>query len=428
MDLLAPIRAFDRFQRRHPPLAIPVAVLRNLSDQGAGNGAVLIAYWAFFSIFPLLLLFSTILGFVLQGHPSVEHSLLHTALKQFPIIGSDLKSLHGSGAGLSIGIIGTIWAGLGVTVAAQNAFNRVYAVPHYQQPNFLVSRLRGLKFLTVVGALQVISTAASGLVIGGLGGVWLKIGGLALSLVLNLILFTVCFRFLVPRVVPLSEMWPGIVLAAVGWGILQAVGGIYVNHVIRGAGQTYGTFATVIGLLAWLYLGARIVVFAAEINVVLTRRLWPRSIMDPPEEADRRARAALAKMEERDNKQTVEVAFHPPDKSKRTDLRRPPYAVAPEPEVGESARPASAEIATPDLHTLTVPQVLDAIEQALDGVNASRQSKQVARAWLQTASTTLRGERPATDGDEAAATEALADAIRDALGLAPGTGQRTGGK
>ncbi len=80
MDLLAPVRAFDRFQRRHAPLAIPVAVLRGISDQGAGNASVLIAYWSFFSIFPLLL-FSTILGFVLQGHPSVQHSLLHSALE-----------------------------------------------------------------------------------------------------------------------------------------------------------------------------------------------------------------------------------------------------------------------------------------------------------------------------------------------------------
>lgn len=419
MDPLAPIKTFDRFQRRHAVLAIPVAVLRNISDQGAGNAAVVIAYWAFFSIFPLLLLFSTILGFVLQGHPSVEHDLVNSALKQFPIVGADLSSLHGSGAGLTIGIIGTIWSGLGVTVAAQNAFNHVYTVPHYRQPDFLTSRLRGLMFLAAVGVLQVISTVASGVVSAGLGGVWLTIGGLALSLVLNLIMFTLAFRFFV-RAVPNSELWPGIVLAAVGWLILQAVGGVYVEHVVRGAGQTYGTFATVIGLLAWLYLGARIIVFAAEINVTLIRRLWPRSLMDPPEEADRRARAALAKMEERDDKQTIEVAFHPPDKSKRPDFHEPPYAVAPQPEPGEPARPVSTRIATPDLHTLTTGEVVEAVEHALDGVKASRRSKQTAQAWLRAANETLRGEDDATREDQARAVEALAEAVRDALGLAPG--------
>ena len=418
MDPLAPIKAFDRFQRRHRPLAIPVAVLRNISDQGAGNASVLIAYWSFFSIFPLLLLFSTILGFVLQGHPSVERSLVNSALKQFPIVGSDLSGLHGSGAGLSIGIIGTIWAGLGVTVAAQNAFNRVYAVPHFKQPDFLTSRWRGRNVLPNTRDIHVLSTAVSGVVTGGLGGVWLTVGGIAISLALNLLLFTVAFRFFVPNVVPRKELWPGIVLAAVGWELLQAVGGIYIAHVVRGANQTYGTFATVIGLLAWLYLGARIVVFAAEINVVLTRRLWPRSLMDPPEEADRRARASLAKMEERDDKETVEVAFHPPDKSKETHLRNPPYAVAPAPEEGERARPASDQIAIPDLHTLTVDEVLAAIERALDDVRASRPSKDQARTWLRTARAALNGDGVRTAGDDAAATLALADATRDALGLA----------
>jgi hypothetical protein len=124
-------------------------------------------------------------------------------------------------------------------------------------------------------------------------------------------------------------------------------------------------------------------------------------------------------MEERDDKETIEVAFHPPDKSKRTDLHRPPYAVAPEPAAGERARPASSQIATPDLHTLTVGQVLDAIEQALDGVEASPASKRKARAWLQKAGGGLQGDGRATDGEEAAASAALAKAAEQALGLAP---------
>lgn len=419
MDILAPLRAFDRFQRRHPGLAIPIAVLRNVSDQGAGNAAVLIAYWGFFSIFPLLLLFSSVLGFVLQGHPGVERSLVHSALKQFPIVGSDLKDLRGSGTALGIGIIGTIWAGLGVTVAAQNAFNRVYSVPHYKQPDFLTSRFRGLKVLAAAGVLQILSTIVSGAVSAGLGGTWVTVAGIAVSLALNLGLFFVAFRVFVPDVVPRSELWPGIVLAAVGWEVLQTVGGIYVNHVIRGSGQTYGTFATVIGLLAWLYLGARIVVFAAEINVVMTRRLWPRSIMDPPLPADRRARAALAKMEERDDKQTVEVAFHPPDKDKSTDLHRVPYAVAPSPTKGERARPASSEVAARDLHTLTVSEVLEAIDSALDEVQTSRVARRRAHAWLRTAQTSLGDERATSSERDAGATAALAEAARRAFGLAP---------
>src|SRR5579862_476008 len=107
VDLLAPVRAFDRFQRRHAPLALVVAVLRNFSDQGAGNAAALIAWWGFFSLFPLLLVFTAVLGFVLQGDPAAQRAVLHSTLSQFPIFGSSPRHLHGLSIGLSLGIVGT---------------------------------------------------------------------------------------------------------------------------------------------------------------------------------------------------------------------------------------------------------------------------------------------------------------------------------
>jgi len=327
MDLLAPVRGFDRFQRRHRALAFPVAVLRNFSDQRAGNAAVVIAYYAFFSLFPLLLVFVSVLGFVLQGDPKAEHQVVQTTLRQIPIVGSTQRNLTGSGVGLGIGLVGTLWSGLGVTLAVEQAFNCVYAIPPRSQPSFFTSRWRGLKLLAGVGVLQIISTAAAGIVTGGFGGALLTLAGIVVSLLLNVVLFFVVFRVLVPPIVPTRELWPGILAAAAGWELLQSLGGIYFAHVVKGAGQTYGTFATVIGLLAWLYLGARVVVYAAEVNVVLTRRLWPRSILDPPEPADREARAALAKMEERDASETVDVSFHPPDQSRPPDPRHPEYTV-----------------------------------------------------------------------------------------------------
>jgi membrane protein len=345
MDLLRPVRAFDDYQRRTPVLAVPIAVLKNFSDQGAGNAAALIAYWGFFSIFPLLLLFVTVLGFVLSGNPSVEHSVVHSALRQFPIVGAHPESLGGSGIALVIGIVGSLWSGLAVTVATQNAFNRVYAVPHREQPDFFISRWRGLKLLVVVGLLQVVSTIVLGVVSGGLGGALVTVAGIVVSLILNFALFFVVFRFLTDRSIPTRELWPGIVLASIGWAILQAVGGIYVAHVVRGADQTYGTFATVIGLLAWLYLGARLVVYAAEINVVLTRRLWPRSLLEPPEPADRKARAALAKMEERDDRETVHVTFHPPHKDRPRDVS---YAVVDSPPGHKPGASENGSTGTPD--------------------------------------------------------------------------------
>jgi membrane protein len=359
MDPLDPVKAFDRFQRRHRLLAIPVAVLRNFSDQRAGTWAVQIAYYAFFSLFPLLLVFVSILGFVLQSDPSARHSLVNSALRQFPIIGASPGRLAGSGVGLGIGLVGALWSGLGVTLAVETAFTWVYAVGPRSQLSFLSRRWRSLKLLVVVGSLQILSTAAAGAASAGVGkSGLLTVLELLIALVVNFVLFFAVFRFMIPDLIPTTQLWPGIVLAAIGWEVLQAVGGLYVTHVVKGASETYGTFATVIGLFAWLYLGARVVVYSAEINVVITRGLWPRSILDPPEPADRRARAALAKMEERDDKETVDVTFHPPDGRKAPDPRVPRYtlrrqlSVVPTPTTDEATPPAASDAAGPAVRGL----------------------------------------------------------------------------
>ena len=59
--------ALDRFQQRHRALAIAVAVWKKFSDDEGGNLTALIAYRAFFSLFPLLLLLTSVLGFVLNA-------------------------------------------------------------------------------------------------------------------------------------------------------------------------------------------------------------------------------------------------------------------------------------------------------------------------------------------------------------------------
>jgi uncharacterized BrkB/YihY/UPF0761 family membrane protein len=121
-----------------------------------------------------------------------------------------------------------------------------------------------------------------------------------MSVVLNLVLFLLAFRILTTEDVTWGDVFPGALIAALAWTALQAVGGYIVSHQLRGASDTYGTFATVIGLLAWIYLGAQITLFAAEVNVVRRRRLWPRAIVQPPlTDADERALKSYVEQEER---------------------------------------------------------------------------------------------------------------------------------
>lgn len=292
-----------------------MAVVKKFGDDQGGHLAALVAYYAFFSLFPLLLVLVTILGYVLQGDPHTQESIKTSVLAQFPIIGSDISKnvhqIHGHVIALVIGLVTSLLAGLGVTQAAQNAMDRVWAVPFKDRPDFLRSRLRGLALLVCLGVLFLLATLASGLVTGGLGGPLAKIGGIVLSLLLNMGLFLAAFRFMTSGTIATRCLLIGALLAAVAWTILQVLGGIYIGHVFKHSTSTYGFFGIVIALLVWLHLGAQITLYAAEVNVVVARRLWPRSLLGPPSRrADERALTALAKVEERHETEKVDVEFH----------------------------------------------------------------------------------------------------------------------
>jgi membrane protein len=312
----------DGYQQRHRALAFPFAVIKKFGDDRAGNLAALIAYYGFFSLFPLLLVFVTVLGFLLKGHPALLASVQRSALRQFPVIGADIRvgALAGSGLALGIGIITTLWAGLGVTQAAQNAMNEIWDVPRKDRPNFLYSRLRGLLMLVVLGTITVASILLAGLgTTSGRLGLMLRIVGLAASLVLNFVLYLLAYRILTRQNLTWGQVFPGAAVAAVLWTALQALGGFYVTHQVRNAHSTYGTFAVVLGLLVWIYLGAQLTLFCAEINVVRVRRLWPRSLIQPPpSEPDERTLIDATKSEERRPEESVDVPLdHPANESAR---------------------------------------------------------------------------------------------------------------
>lgn len=315
MDIQKPIRRVDAVQQQRPWLAFPIAVFKKFGDDQAGNLAALIAYYGFFSLFPLLLAFVAVLGLALKNNPDLQQTILDSALAQFPVIGPDLQenigSLPSSGLALTVGILGAVWAGLGVTQSAQYAMNQIWDVPMRARPNFLQKRLRGLMILGVLAVITLGSAVLTGL--GSAGGTFsipLRLFGFAGSLVLNVALFLLVFRILTDRSVGWGDVFPGAAVAAVLWLALQAVGGWYITRQVGHAENVYGTFALVIGLLVWIYLGAQMTLLTAEINVVRARRLWPRSIIQPPlNEADERTFRDAARVEERVPQERVHVHF-----------------------------------------------------------------------------------------------------------------------
>jgi YihY family inner membrane protein len=304
----------DRYQRHHPWAGFPLAVVKKFGEDQARHLAALVAYYGFFALFPLLLALVTLLAFTLADHPEWQDAIVRSALANFPVFGGDLRSNVGSlprsGTALVIGLVGLVWAGLAAMGALQNAMNTVWGVPLRDRPRFLQARLRGVAMLAMLGGGLLITTVLAGVVAGlsGLGPI-ARLVGIALSLGANTGLFLLAFKLLADIEIDWRALLPGAVVAGTAWVALQAVGGLYVSHLLRSASRTYGAFAVVIGLLSWLYLQAQITLVAAELNVVRVRRLWPRQLGAnlPLTAADRRALRISAMKEERVPGELVQV-------------------------------------------------------------------------------------------------------------------------
>jgi membrane protein len=289
-------------------------VVKKFSDDNGSNLAALIAFWAFFSLFPLLLALVSILGFVLEDNPSLRDDVLDTALAGIPVIGDQLRDqvqpLQGSGIALAIGLAGALWAGLRVTLALGHSFAEIWDVPRVEQPSGLRARARGLAMLALLALTLVAATGATGFAVGGdLGPGVQEAAAVTLASIVNIAVFLTIFALLTPRPYRLRELLPGVAVAALGWLVLQSLGGWYVDLTISHATSTYGTFALVIGLLSWFLLGANVLLLAAETNVVLRWRLWPRSLAGELEPADQLALRRFAEATRRNRSERIAVSF-----------------------------------------------------------------------------------------------------------------------
>jgi membrane protein len=321
----------DTLQQRHSWVGFPLAVAYKFFDDQGGYLAALITYYGFLSLFPLLLLVVTVLGFVLHNDPSLQNQIINSAVGDFPIVGEQLKSditgFHGSDVALVLGLVGLLYGSLGVAQAAQHAMNTVWAVPRHRRPNPLRSRLRSLRLLLLLGLGVLITTALSALSTSAaayahdLAGVsiGLRILAIVVGAAANVGLFILAFRLLTSRPVSVRDVWVGAVVAGLVWQVLQLVGTYIVAHHVKGASEVYGTFGLVLGLMLWIYVEAIVVVISAELNVVLRHRLWPRSLLTPFTDdvdlthADERVYGGMATAQRIKGFEQVDVSFDRPD-------------------------------------------------------------------------------------------------------------------
>ncbi len=311
------IRKVDDFQQRRPPLAFLFAVVKKFGDDSAGSLAALIAYYGFLALFPMLLVLITVLGLVFANDPGFQHRVVSSTVSQFPIVGTQLTGPHGvhslragSVAGLIIGLIVLVWGSLGVTRAAQDAMAEVWNVPPVDRPGFVHRLVRSLEFVGVLGLDAVVITVVAGFASFGGHSTGLRLAAALVAVIADIGLYIVAFRILTPPAIDRRSLVPGAMIAGAAWAILQYVGGYLVGHQLRHSGQVYGYFASILGLIGFLYLACQITLYAAELNVVRARRLYPRSIVPPPlTPADEQVLADIAMVGSRRPEQRVAVEF-----------------------------------------------------------------------------------------------------------------------
>jgi uncharacterized BrkB/YihY/UPF0761 family membrane protein len=307
------IGAVDRWQRRVPWAGVPYAVVKKFGDDNANLLAVALAWYGFTAIFPLLLVVVTIFGFI--GAQSIGTGIIRT-LHEFPVIGTSFNpaspdALHGSTVGLIIGLIGLVYGAQGVTQTAQLAMATIWHIPQTERTGFLPRLGRSLAGLVTIGGAFIVNAFVTSYATGGTTSYAFRVPVLAGLLVINVALYFLTFTLLTAKAIGPRGFLPGAILGAVAFTALITVGTGLMTHQLKNASATYGAFGSVIGIVALLLLLAKLSLYAAELNPVLARRLYPRALPmgGEPTDADRQVLASIAHAEQRVDDQVIGVGF-----------------------------------------------------------------------------------------------------------------------
>ena len=308
------VRRLDAAQRRVPPAAFIFGVVKKFGDDNGGVLVTNLAFTAFLSLFPLLLVLMTVLGLVASVEPSFRIDVVNAVSQQIPLIGRTLTEnvdqlRRSSVIGLIVGLVALLWGSTGLAQAGIFTMEQVWNLPGPDRPGFVQRLGRSGIFLGLLATGVIVTTLLTGLSTYGHNTAWLVIPAQIAAALANVGMFVAAFRILTPKAVVVRRLLHGAIVPGVCWTLLQLLGTYLVHHFLR-TDSVYGVFATVLGLIAWIYVAVRVIVYSAEINVVLARRLWPRSIVQPPLlKADRESLSLQALQNQRRKEQHVEVTF-----------------------------------------------------------------------------------------------------------------------
>lgn len=307
------ISHIDNFQRNHPSVGFPYAVIKKYGEDNGGYQAAIITYYGLLSLFPLLIVFTALTQLLLKGDPALQHRVSASVSQYFPIVGKQLQSgIHSTGKtglALIISLLITLYGARGGASALQYAITSLWHVPRLQRPPFLKNILRsfGIIFVGGLGLIGAVVISGYTTVLGR--NIGTRILASLISFAVLWGTFIILFKLAIAGNKSVKTVAVGAGVAAVGIQILQVLGGVILGHQLKGLSSTYGTFALVIGVLFWIYLQAQVVLYAVEVDVVRVNKLFPRGLQEPLTNADERALAGSAQAHTQYAYQTVDVSF-----------------------------------------------------------------------------------------------------------------------
>jgi uncharacterized BrkB/YihY/UPF0761 family membrane protein len=268
------------WRARSQPVDVAVQAADGFRRHRTGRNAALISHFGFLSVFPLLLVFTTVLGFVLQNDASARKRIVGSALEQLPFVGKQIAkdpgTLHGNAVVLVLGLLVSLWAGMKAFVAVHSALDDIAETPLDDRSSLVTTRLRALLGMGYIGGAQV-GTAILASIAGVTGiPVISKVLLLVGTTAINTAILGLSYRWLRTDKPEWRSLLPGAVTGGIIFAILQFVGVAIVARQVAHATPVYGDFAAVIGLLYWLSLHAMVALGGAELNAALTADAPPR--------------------------------------------------------------------------------------------------------------------------------------------------------
>jgi YihY family inner membrane protein len=289
------IDKIDNYQQKHAVPGFIYAVIKKYDDDQAGYQAALLTYYGFLSLFPLLLILTTVLGSIANSHPELQQTVVNSITSYFPVLGNQLSvhvhTLHRAGMALLIGLLFTLYGARGVADAFRHGVNSIWQVPRRKQDGFPKSMIKSFGLIVFGGTGFMLASFISTYAAAVAGhGLLFKLLSSLISMFILFWLFLALLKLSLPEHIGIKQTGFGAASAAIGLVILQGFGGYLLARELKSLDALYSSFALALGLLFWIYLQAQVLYYSVEIATVEAHRLWPRSLTgSSPTEADKRA-------------------------------------------------------------------------------------------------------------------------------------------